>query len=41
MAAEAKKGVQYTTKNPVPFEMAQVPGPERLSLYAEGYGRNN
>ena len=41
MAAEVKKGID-TTKNPIPFEMAQIPGPEHGQvLHAEGYGRNN
>lgn len=32
MAAEAKKGID-TTKNPIPFEMAQIPGPEMAKTY--------
>ncbi len=32
MAAEVKKGID-TTKNPIPFEMAQVPGPEQAKCY--------
>lgn len=32
MAAEPKKGID-TTKNPVPFEMAQIPGPEMAKTY--------
>jgi hypothetical protein len=32
MAAEAKKGVD-TTKNPVPFDLAQYPGPEMAKTY--------
>jgi len=32
MAAEVKKGID-TTKNPVPFEMAQIPGPEMAKAY--------
>jgi acetyl-CoA decarbonylase/synthase complex subunit epsilon len=32
MAAEVKKGID-TTKNPIPFEMAQIPGPEMAKTY--------
>ncbi len=32
MAAEVKKGID-TTKNAIPFEMAQVPGPEQAKCY--------
>jgi acetyl-CoA decarbonylase/synthase complex subunit epsilon len=32
MAAEVKKGVD-TTKNAIPFEMAQIPGPEMAKTY--------
>lgn len=32
MAAEAKKGID-TTRNPIPFEMAQIPGPEMAKTY--------
>jgi acetyl-CoA decarbonylase/synthase complex subunit epsilon len=32
MAAEVKKGID-TTKNAVPFEMAQIPGPEMAKAY--------
>ena len=32
MAAEVKKGID-TTKNPIPFEMAQIPGPEMAKCF--------
>ena len=32
MAGEVKKGID-TTKNPIPFEMAQIPGPEMAKTY--------